>query len=230
MRKHTMKPTDPVAVAILNQLRPPRTKGQMMYLFTIEQLAERGYAVYASSKLIAWCWACKDFNLVQPASTKADAIAAASAHCRENYVPPRQDGVPERAKFRLPKAGDMYLTLVGNKYKATHDWEPSDFDLEFNNRRWCWREDEEKPKAAIDETVEVSEITKEVLQETLSAMGKHKPMPTRHDAYGVIKEELDEFWDEVRERKPDPAKMRRELIQVAAMAVRAIHDAKWWEE
>ena len=51
-------------------------------------------------------------------------------------------------------------------------------------------------------------------------------MNSAHEAYAVILEELDEFWDQVR-LKPamqDKAKMRKELIQVGAMCARAILD------
>ena len=45
-----------------------------------------------------------------------------------------------------------------------------------------------------------------------------------HEAYAVILEELDEVWDITRQKKRDrdPVALRKELIQVAAMAVKAI--------
>lgn len=45
-----------------------------------------------------------------------------------------------------------------------------------------------------------------------------------HEAYGVILEELDEFWDEVRQQRQDPSRLLRELIQTAAMCMRAAED------
>jgi hypothetical protein len=62
--------------------------------------------------------------------------------------------------------------------------------------------------------------------ETKRAVSLHGPMKSAHEAYGVILEELDEFWDEVKKKKElrDKANMRKELIQVAAMAIRAIAD------
>jgi len=45
---------------------------------------------------------------------------------------------------------------------------------------------------------------------------------TRHEAYAVILEELDEFWEEVKKRDPSAENMRKELIQVAAMACAAV--------
>lgn len=79
----------------------------------------------------------------------------------------------------------------------------------------------------------INDILHEVDCEVTSAMAKHEGMKSRHEAYAVLLEEVDEFWDEV---KKNPKKMdvdtatewhlnmRQELIQIAAMAVQAIHD------
>ena len=47
-----------------------------------------------------------------------------------------------------------------------------------------------------------------------------------HEAYAVIAEELDEFWDIVREKdtERDPVQARKELVQVAVTAWRAARD------
>lgn len=47
-----------------------------------------------------------------------------------------------------------------------------------------------------------------------------------HEAYAVILEELDEVWDEIKKKvcERDPELIRKELVQVAAMAVRTIVD------
>jgi hypothetical protein len=70
----------------------------------------------------------------------------------------------------------------------------------------------------------VQGIALEIALEVRRAMSKHGPMLSRHDGYAVILEELDELWDEVKEKHPDVGKMRQEAIQVAAMAIRFIHD------
>lgn len=41
-----------------------------------------------------------------------------------------------------------------------------------------------------------------------------------HEAYGVILEEVEELWTEIKAKKPDLQKVHDEAIQVAAMAVR----------
>ena len=52
------------------------------------------------------------------------------------------------------------------------------------------------------------------------------PMHSSHEAYAVILEELEEFWDEVKQKpaRRDKAAMRKELIQVGAMCARTILD------
>lgn len=74
--------------------------------------------------------------------------------------------------------------------------------------------------------LQVARITEAVEAEVTRAMSLHAPMNSAHEAYAVILEELDEFWEECRKRRSqrDPQNMRMELVQVAAMAVRAIHD------
>jgi hypothetical protein len=79
----------------------------------------------------------------------------------------------------------------------------------------------------------LEEAIQSVDREVRSAMKLHPPMNSHHEAYAVIKEEFEEYWEEV---KVNPNKlklgeqlariehMRKELIQVAAMAIRTIAD------
>lgn len=64
----------------------------------------------------------------------------------------------------------------------------------------------------------------EIRNEVDRARGLHDPMNTPHEGYAVILEELDELWVEIKKKKPDTQEMRKEAIQVAAMAVRFIED------
>lgn len=52
------------------------------------------------------------------------------------------------------------------------------------------------------------------------------PFHSAHEAYGVLAEEVDEFWDEVKKKRKnrDPELMRAELKQIAAVAIRAMTD------
>lgn len=62
--------------------------------------------------------------------------------------------------------------------------------------------------------------------ELQKARRHHPPLNSDHEAYAVIKEELDEYWEEVRKvsNMRDREAMRAELVQTAAMCVRAIVD------
>ena len=69
-------------------------------------------------------------------------------------------------------------------------------------------------------------ITAEVFIETLAASDMYPPMNSAHEGYAVLLEEVDELWDHVKtnQKKRDLIKMRAEAIQVAAMAIRFVHD------
>lgn len=58
------------------------------------------------------------------------------------------------------------------------------------------------------------------------ASGKHRPFNSSHEGYGVLLEEVDELWDEVKANRRDLASL--EAIQVAAMAVRFLVDCGDW--
>jgi len=61
---------------------------------------------------------------------------------------------------------------------------------------------------------------------TLASL-KHPPMSSHHEAYAVIKEEFDEYWLEVIKggsTPRDPEALKLELVQTAAMCLRALYD------
>lgn len=66
----------------------------------------------------------------------------------------------------------------------------------------------------------------EVAQELEDAEQIHPPFNSAHEGYAVILEEMDELKAHVwaRASKRDRAAMRREAIQVAAMAARFVRD------
>ena len=69
-----------------------------------------------------------------------------------------------------------------------------------------------------------SAISVAVIQEMIDATQKHGRFNSPHEGWGVIWEEVDELWDEVRAKVHDKDKMRKECIQIAAMAFRYIMD------
>jgi len=66
----------------------------------------------------------------------------------------------------------------------------------------------------------------EVAEELVSVRKRQKPFNSFHEGWGVMAEEMDEFWEEVRKRpsKRDLKNMRRELVQIAGIAQRIAED------
>lgn len=73
---------------------------------------------------------------------------------------------------------------------------------------------------------EIKLLIKEVCTELNSAVKKHPPINSAHEGYAVILEELDELFDEVKKQTKNRNidNMRKEVIQIAAMAMRFIID------
>ena len=77
--------------------------------------------------------------------------------------------------------------------------------MERHKNRWLTTYND----SALDQAIRIEENTGEML------FGRYNSM---HEAYAVIKEELEEFWDSVKKDDPDP----KELLQVIATAKRAL--------
>jgi len=73
----------------------------------------------------------------------------------------------------------------------------------------------------------------EILTEAARADALHGPFNSLHELYAVLLEEVEEFWLEVKAYKPPRSLYvsetscplaRKELVQVAAVALRALRD------
>jgi hypothetical protein len=69
-------------------------------------------------------------------------------------------------------------------------------------------------------------IAEEALEECRKASEGWPPFNSAHEGYAVLKEEVDELWDHVKtnQKRRDLSAMRKEAIQVAAMALRFAYD------
>lgn len=47
---------------------------------------------------------------------------------------------------------------------------------------------------------------------------------SNHEGFSVLKEEVDELWDEVKRKHPSKEQMREEAVQIGAMALRFINE------
>jgi hypothetical protein len=65
-----------------------------------------------------------------------------------------------------------------------------------------------------------------IIRELNTARENFPDMSSEHEGYAIILEELDEAWDEIKKSpsKRDPKRVRAEMIQVAAMAIRFLDD------
>lgn len=70
-----------------------------------------------------------------------------------------------------------------------------------------------------------TEVLAYVRRELENARRKHPtPMRSVHEGYGILKEEVDEMWDDIKVNNLEGA--RKEAIQVAAMAIRFVIDSQ----
>ncbi len=69
---------------------------------------------------------------------------------------------------------------------------------------------------------QIDTILRKVKEELQFALKQHGDLNSTHEGYAVILEELEELWIEIKKKKHqrEPTFMRREAIQVAAMAIK----------
>ncbi len=96
----------------------------------------------------------------------------------------------------------------------------SNFRGEINEGEMVGEEETLKIREAVIEAVMAAE------RELTRAMSIHPSLNSAHEGYAVIKEELDELWDEIKKRSSirDNDRMREEAVQVAAMGLRFVVD------
>ena len=69
---------------------------------------------------------------------------------------------------------------------------------------------------------ELGDNTERAYREAQEASLNWPPMNSAHEAFAILKEEVDELWDHVKtnQKRRDIVAMKKEAIQVAAMALR----------
>lgn len=74
--------------------------------------------------------------------------------------------------------------------------------------------------------IQIEDIVRLVTHEVDKAMNKYPEMKSPHEGYAILLEEVDELWDLVKAKQDrhDLLSMRKEAIQVAAMAIRFVYD------
>ena len=74
------------------------------------------------------------------------------------------------------------------------------------------------------EKFQALEIAGEMAIEVKRARDMYPKFNSAHEGYAVLKEEVDELWDEIKQKHASQAKLKEEAIQVGAMAIRFIQD------
>jgi hypothetical protein len=77
----------------------------------------------------------------------------------------------------------------------------------------------------LNET-KLAEMNALVDAEVRRVASKNDPFSSPHEGWGILYEEVDELWDEVKKKKKvrNPQLMREEAMQIAAAAIRFMHD------
>ena len=75
----------------------------------------------------------------------------------------------------------------------------------------------------IDQSFEIAAL---MAKEVQRAREKYPAFNSRHEGYAVLLEEVDELWEEVKKNNLNLSveDMRKEAIQIGAMAIRFIQD------
>ena len=67
-------------------------------------------------------------------------------------------------------------------------------------------------------------VITEINEELNRSYENYGKFHSTHDGYGVIKEEFDELWDEIKKKNPDKQKLKHEAMQTCAMLLKFIRD------
>jgi hypothetical protein len=79
--------------------------------------------------------------------------------------------------------------------------------------------------------LQIEVLTGEIRFELDRARRCFPPFNTAHEGYAILLEEVEELWAEIKANQQTPGRdtrMRREAIQVAAMALRFLVDGLMW--
>jgi hypothetical protein len=70
----------------------------------------------------------------------------------------------------------------------------------------------------------IQTVILDVEVELHNAESLHSPAHSYHEAFAILKEEVDELWEEIKQKEPCNQRITSEATQVAAMALRFLVD------
>lgn len=82
-----------------------------------------------------------------------------------------------------------------------------------------WKKEAKAKKAKFEM---VQEAADHCVLEVMDSYDEFPDFNSYHEGYAVIKEEVDELWDEIKTYKKDKQAIEEEAIQVAAMAIKLL--------
>jgi len=124
----------------------------------------------------------------------------------------------DKLRWAKHKQNRAYCALIDLKYRTDNS---KDYWVSKELVK-IWKELEEE----MDEAYMLA-IVELVKKEFHFATKKFDKFNSEHEGWAVIKEEMDELWEAVRLKQSNPERkdrMKDEAIQVAAMAIRFVHD------
>jgi hypothetical protein len=83
-----------------------------------------------------------------------------------------------------------------------------------------------KATDVVDKAERFAQAIELVQHEVGSATAKFPPFNSAHEGYAVLLEEVDELWEivKLKQKNRDLSALRKEAVQVAAMAIRFLTD------
>ncbi|OCZ54326.1 hypothetical protein [Dehalobacter sp. TeCB1] len=80
----------------------------------------------------------------------------------------------------------------------------------------------------MDNLEEITGVMSLMAGELIDANEKYPLFASAHEGYGVMAEEFQELFDEIRKKKPDYKAMHDEAIQLGAMCMKFILSMEGW--
>jgi hypothetical protein len=136
----------------------------------------------------------------------------------------------ELQKAVAEKIGDVYQELLqSTKDLFPAEYAPFDYlDERAASPNYAHYSDEEKRKMFGTKQKEIADMPNDTdlilteVKDELERASVWPAMNSAHEGYAVLAEEVDELWEHVKinQKKRDIVAMRKEAVQVAAMAIR----------
>lgn len=125
------------------------------------------------------------------------------------------------------------LTQLADRSEDVHDFtitrnddyhNTEEYRVRLSTKKYLLPADREKENVRAILREQVRKVIEQARGEVFQASQNWPPFNSAHEGYAVLLEEVEELWEQVKinQTKRDLDKMRKEAIQVAAMAIRFV--------